>query len=279
MKKACVIGWPISHSRSPLIHGYWLRQLGIDGSYERIPVQPESLAAFLRDLSLNGYSGCNVTIPHKEEAFSCVEPADQHTTRLRAVNTVYIRDGRLLGTNTDGEGFIRNLRSQAPDIVLANQKAVLLGAGGAAASITSALLEENVAEICIVNRSPERSLALRERFGPRLKAQDWEQRSDVLDGARLLVNTTSLGMTGQPALEIDLRRLGNDAVVSDIVYVPLQTALLKQARAMGLCTVEGLGMLLHQAVRGFELWFGTRPEVTRELYQLVARDIDPEFSA
>lgn len=275
MKKACVIGWPISHSRSPLIHGYWLRKYGIDGNYDRIPVEPERLDRFLFTLSDQGFEGCNITIPHKERAFELIVPADHSTRRLRAVNTVYVRDARLLGTNTDGEGFIRNLQSRVEDPGLHNAKAVILGAGGAAAAIASALLDEGVEQIDIVNRSFERAEALQRRFGKALHPVSWDHRSETIEDARLLVNTTSLGMTGQPPLDLDLGRLADSAIVADIVYTPLRTALLHRAESRGLRVIEGLGMLLHQAVRGFELWFGVRPEVTQELYQLVADDIMP----
>ena len=278
MKRACVIGWPISHSRSPLIHGHWIRTYGLDADYSRVPVRPEELRGFLMGLEENGYVGCNVTIPHKEQAFAMVEPADDRTVRLQAVNTVYVREGRLLGTNTDAEGFVQSLRSQIHGLALANQRAVRLGAGGAAASIAAALLDEGMTEIAVVNRSPERSHALRQRLGNRLLPVPWEDRSATLEGCSLLVNTTSLGMSGQPPLEIDLHRLSYGAIVSDIVYSPLDTALLQQARHRGLRTAEGLGMLLHQAVRGFELWFGVRPEVTPSLYDIVARDIDPDYA-
>lgn len=275
MKRACVIGWPISHSRSPIIHNYWLRLYGISGSYDRRPVAPDALAEFLNGLAASGYVGCNVTLPHKEAAFSLVRPADPTTERLAAVNTIYVRDRQLLGTNTDGEGFVLGLKSQVQDFEFRNVKAVILGAGGAAAAICAALIAEGVSEVCVLNRTPTRSEALQRRFGPPLRVCDWEARSDSLEGASLLVNTTTLGMTGQPELDIRLDRLGHDAVVSDIVYSPLHTPLLRLASGRGLRIADGLGMLLHQAVRGFELWFGRRPEVTPELYNLVARDIEP----
>lgn len=278
MKKACVIGWPISHSRSPLIHNYWLKQLGITGTYERVPVEPSKLAEFFSNLAANGYAGCNVTLPHKEQAFQLVEPADESTQRLGAVNTVYVRDDQLHGTNTDGEGFVNNLESSCPGFDIRNTRAVLLGAGGAAMAIASALLQHGASEIVMANRSIERAEKLRERFGPAIKPLEWSQRSAQLSESDLLVNTTSLGMKGQPELTIDLSRLSAKAVVSDIVYVPLRTALLEQAAARGNPVVEGLGMLLHQAVRGFELWFGVRPTVTPDLHDLIARDVDPGYT-
>lgn len=277
MRKACVIGWPIGHSRSPLIHGYWIAQYRLDATYTKVGVPPDELATFLSTLKDRGFSGCNVTLPHKEAAYHLVDIADEHTRRLGAVNTVFMRDGKTLGTNTDGEGFINNLRHSLPGIELKEKMAVVLGAGGAAASICGALLECNVSKIAVVNRSIDRANALCQRFGTHLFPVPWTDRDTVLDGCGLVVNTTSLGMTGQPPLDIGLDRLPQSAIVTDIVYSPLRTPLLVQAAKRGHRVVEGLGMLLHQAVRGFELWFGTRPEVTNELYDIVARDIDPDF--
>jgi shikimate dehydrogenase len=278
MIKACVIGWPISHSRSPMIHGYWLKQHGIDGSYTRQPVEPGSLPAFVETLRANGFAGCNVTLPHKEAMFRLVTPADDSVKRLQAVNTVYWSDGRWRGTNTDGEGFINSIKAGAPALALRGSRAVLLGAGGASVAIVNALLENGVREIAITNRSAEKTEALAARFGSALKPHDWSVRNDLLADAALLVNTTSLGMTGQPPLDIDLAKLSDKTVVTDIVYSPMRTALLNDAAARGNTVVEGLGMLLHQAVRGFQLWFGVRPEVTSELYRLVANDIDPDYA-
>lgn len=277
MIKACVIGWPISHSRSPLIHGYWLKQHGIDGSYTRQPVEPTALGTFLGCLSANGYAGCNVTIPHKENAFRLVTPADQSTERLGAVNTVFLRNGQILGTNTDGEGFINSLQKSAPGVSLANARAVVLGAGGASLAVVNAILEQGAAEVVVVNRTIEKAEQLRMRWGPRVMPIAWDRAAEQLSECTLLVNTTSLGMTGQPELEVDLSRLESSAVVTDIVYTPLRTKLLEDAARRGHTVVEGLGMLLHQAVRGFSLWFGVTPAVTQELYSLVARDIDPGY--
>ena len=277
MIKACVIGWPISHSRSPLIHGYWLQQHGIDGSYTRQPVEPDALASFLGSLAAEGYAGCNVTIPHKENAFRLVTPADETTARLGAVNTVFLRDGKVHGTNTDGEGFINSLLQSAPGVSLQNQRAVVLGAGGASLAIVNALLERGASEVAVANRTIEKADLLRARFGPRVVPVAWEKVAYQLSDCSLLVNTTSLGMKGQPELELDLSRLTGSAVVSDIVYVPLRTKLLSDAARRGNTIVEGLGMLLHQAVRGFSLWFGVTPQVTPELHALVAQDIDPGY--
>jgi len=274
MIKACVIGWPITHSRSPVIHGFWLKHYGIDGSYGRVPVRPDDLPQFIAGLTANSYAGCNVTIPHKEQVFAMVEPGNDLTRRLGVVNTVYRRDGRLMGISTDGEGFIANLRASLPQLLLKGGRAVMLGAGGAAMAIAGALIAEGIIELVVANRSSERTENLHRKFGPVIAPARWEDRSSVLEGASLLVNTTSLGMTGQPALDISLDRLPVQAVVTDIVYAPLRTALLEDAAKRGHPVVEGLGMLLHQAVPGFELWFGKRPVVTRELYDLVVADIE-----
>lgn len=277
MIKACVIGWPISHSRSPLIHGYWLKQNGIDGSYVRQPVEPSALDAFIANLASAGLAGCNVTLPHKEAVFDLVTPADDSTERLGAVNTVYLRDGKVLGTNTDGEGFLNNLRSAVPGLTLANARAVVLGAGGASLAVVNTLLEQGASEVAVANRTRDKAEQLRRRFGNRVTAIDWAEATDHLGECSLLVNTTSLGMKGQPELTIDLSRLSRTAIVTDIVYTPLRTKLLSDAAAQGNLVVEGLGMLLHQAVPGFALWFGVTPRVTDELHDLVARDIDPDF--
>jgi shikimate dehydrogenase len=277
MIKACVIGWPIAHSRSPLIHGYWLKAYGIDGSYTRIPVEPQNLQAFIEGLQANGFAGCNVTMPHKEEVFRLVTVADEQTRRLGSLNTVYVEKGTLYGTSTDGPGFLENLKSAIPALDLRNRKAVLLGAGGSAAAIAGHLLAEGVAELCIVNRSLARAQAIADRFGSGIRPSSWDRRATELSEASLLVNTTSLGMAGQPPLDISLESLPSGAVVADIVYTPLVTDFLKAAQAAGHPIVTGLGMLLHQAVPGFEKWFGRRPVVTRELYDLTARDIDPGY--
>jgi shikimate dehydrogenase len=274
--KACVIGWPISHSRSPIIHGYWLQKHKINGVYTREPVEPGRLPAFFDSFVKSGYAGCNVTLPHKETAFGLVQPADDATRFLGAVNTVYVRDGAVLGTNTDGEGFINSLEAGAPNLQFEGSRVVVLGAGGAALAIVNALLMKGAAEIVVLNRSAAKSKALSERFGTRVISADWSLRSALIGDCSLLVNATSLGMKGQPELDIEMHRLDRKAVVTDIVYTPLHTSLLNNAARRGNTVIEGLGMLLHQAVRGFELWFGTRPSVTAELYDLVARDIDPE---
>jgi shikimate dehydrogenase len=273
MKKACVIGWPIAHSRSPLIHGYWLRTLGIEGSYEKVPVRPEGLASFLRNLESNGYAGCNVTIPHKEAAYAVMDSVDDCARKLGAVNTVYVRSGKLFGTSTDGEGFLASLKSKFPELSLNDIKAVILGAGGSARSIIPSLQDAGAGQIVVVNRSLDRAERLCADMGQGMEAAPWSSFSEALRDAALLVNTTSLGMKGEPDLVVDFKALPRTAVVADIVYVPLETAFLRGARAAGYRTLGGLGMLLHQAVRGFELWFGIRPAVTAELEQLVMQDV------
>ncbi|MCA3561338.1 MAG: shikimate dehydrogenase [Aestuariivirga sp.] len=278
MTKACVIGWPISHSRSPLIHGYWLKLHGINGSYTRQPVEPSSLADFIGRLEGAGYAGCNVTIPHKEAVFGLVTRADASTERLGAVNTVYLHNGKILGTNTDGEGFINSLKQGAPGLELANSRALVLGAGGASLAVVNAILEQGANEVAVANRTREKADQLRMRFGERVLPIRWDEAEDHLAECSLLVNTTSLGMKGQPDLDLRLTRLPQKAVVTDIVYTPLRTRLLDEAAARGNIVSEGLGMLLHQAVRGFSLWFGVMPQVTPELHDLVARDIDPAFA-
>jgi shikimate dehydrogenase len=268
---ACLIGWPAAHSRSPLIHHYWLRKLGIEGGYSIESVPPEGFAEFVLHLSAHGYRGANVTIPHKERALLLTEP-DARARAVGAANTLYY-DGELLrSTNTDIEGFLNNLDAAAPgwDRV---QHALVLGAGGSSRAVLFGLLERGIGRIALANRSIERAQGLADLFGPRVVPIAWDQIDRALPGAGLLVNTTSLGMKGQPPLEIDLSLLPADAVVADLVYVPLDTPLLSAARARGLRTADGLGMLLHQAVRGFELWFGTRPQVTPELRALVETDL------
>ncbi len=272
-QKACVIGWPIKHSRSPLIHGFWLEKYGVSGSYEKIAVAPENLSQFLKDMSKNGFQGCNVTIPHKEKVFKEVFVNDVLTKRIGAVNTVFTEGGELLGLNTDGYGFISNLKSGVKSWNSAGKSAMIIGAGGAARAIIAILLEDGVERIDLVNRTPSRASALAKEFGDRVHAYGFDEMSSCLRKADLLINTTSLGMTGQPPLEISLESLSSLSVVTDIVYDPLETDLLKQAKSNGNPTVDGLGMLLHQAVPGFEKWFGIRPEVTEELRQLIVDDL------
>ena len=273
MKKACVIGWPIEHSRSPLIHNYWLKKHGINAIYEKKAVEPENVARFIAGLALSEFVGCNVTIPHKESAFQAVAETDKIARRLGAVNTVYVRNGKVCGTNTDGEGFIASLRQQHPDVSLQGNTATVIGAGGAAKAIIGALIDEGVTRIGIINRTRERILGLQEQFGSQIIEINETAAEQALATSDLLINTTSLGMEGGTALALDMRYLKPGALVADIIYAPLETALLTKAKERGHPVLGGLGMLLHQAVRGFELWFGVKPEVTKELYDLVAADV------
>jgi shikimate dehydrogenase len=271
--KACVAGWPVDHSRSPLIHSYWLRNLGIEGVYERAPVPPGAFAAFAERIGQGDLVGANVTIPHKEAAFAACDWVTANAADLGAVNTLWRDNGRLCGDNTDVAGFLANLDEQAPEWRDRTRSAVVLGAGGAARAITRGLISSGFERIVVANRTFDRADRLADQYGGGAKSAPWSALPDLLAEADLLVNTTSLGMVGQPALEIDLAPLDARAIVADIVYIPLETPLLAAARSRGLCAVEGLGMLLHQAAPGFERWFGVRPAVTRELRALIADDI------
>lgn len=279
IKRACVIGWPVSHSRSPLIHGYWLGKYGILGSYDRHAVPPGTVKEFLDGLGDMGYLGCNVTLPHKETVFDLVNIADEPTRRLGVVNTVFSRNGELWGTSTDGDGFLASVESAIENWQVSGRNIMLLGAGGAARSIAGTLVARGAAQVQVANRTLERAESLRKDFGKRIAPLAWDAAPPALAEVDLLVNTTSLGMTGQPPLQIDLAKLPGAAVVSDIVYVPLETAFLRSARERGNRTVGGLGMLLHQAVRGFELWFGMKPEVTEDLYGFIAESIEKGYRA
>jgi shikimate dehydrogenase len=270
-RAACLIGWPAAHSRSPLIHHYWLRTLGIEGGYNIEAVPPEGFAEFVLHLSTHGFVGANVTLPHKERALALSTP-DDRARAVGAANTLWYEGPELRSTNTDIEGFINNLDACAPgwDRV---EDALVLGAGGSSRAVIFGLIERGIKRVHLANRTIERARALADQFGASVHPVAWDGFGDLLPRAGLLVNTTSLGMHGQPALELDVGRLPPHAVVADLVYVPLQTPLLAAARSHGLKTADGLGMLLHQAVRGFELWFGRRPEVTAELRELVEADL------
>lgn len=273
-KAACVVGWPASHSRSPLIHQYWMHKYNIDAEYRKEAIPPDQFADFIGHLRERGYVGCNVTVPHKQAAME-LTMADDRARAVGAANTLWFDGDKLRSTNTDVEGFLANLDQMTPGWDRGLESAVVLGAGGGARAVVFALLQRDVQHIHVVNRSPERAEALREQFGARVRVAQWGEMTGLLGGAGLLVNTTSLGMVGLPKMEINLR-CQPSMVVADLVYVPLQTDLLAAARDKGLRTADGLGMLLHQAVRGFELWFGVKPEVTPELRKLIEDDLIAE---
>jgi shikimate dehydrogenase len=269
-KLSGVMGWPVGHSRSPRLHGYWLEQLGIDGAYVPLAVAPHDFAHVLRALPLMGFRGANVTVPHKEQALILVDEVDPLARRIGAVNTLVVRDdGSIEGRNTDAFGFLENLYRGAPAWQPQAGPAVVLGAGGAARAVCAALVDAGVPEIRLVNRSLPRAEQVAADIGGMISVMGWDDAAGALDGAALLVNTTTLGMTGQPPLPIDLAALPTHAVVSDIVYAPLMTELLAAAKKRGNTVVDGLGMLLWQAVPGFEAWFGVRPEVTAGLRDFV----------
>jgi shikimate dehydrogenase len=270
-RAACLIGWPAAHSRSPLIHHYWLRTLGIEGGYNIEAVPPEGFAEFVLHLSTHGFAGANVTIPHKERALVLSKP-DARARAVGAANTLWYEGGELRSTNTDVEGFINNLDACAPGWDKAGD-VLVLGAGGSSRAVVFGLAERGIPRIHLANRTLARAEALAVLFGAQVHAVAWDAIGDLLPRMGVVVNTTSLGMHGQPALDLDAGQLPPHAVVADLVYVPLQTPLLAAARAHGLKTADGLGMLLHQAVRGFELWFGQRPQVTSELRALVEADL------
>jgi len=274
MKKACVIGWPISHSRSPLIHGYWLQSMGLEGAYTKEAVEPHNVARFLGALAANGFSGCNVTVPHKEAALAAAEIIDPSAAAVGAANTLWIENDRLHAANTDTYGFMTYLSACAPQWQDQPAPVAILGAGGAARAIVYGFLEAKVPHVRVFNRSLDRAEELVRHFGPRVSAHPWDDRNAKVSDCCVLVNTTSVGMKGEGSLGIDMSKLSRSCVVADIVYVPLETGLLRDAKAAGLATVDGLGMLLHQAVPGFENWFGERPAVTRELYDLIAADVE-----
>ncbi len=278
-KKAFVTGFPVKHSRSPMIHGYWLRQFGIDGIYQAHAVEPEHFTLFMQQLKSgeSGYVGGNVTIPHKEAAYRLSDKPDEIAEELGAANTLWLEEGKVCATNTDGRGFLANLDQCHPGWEgheNSARRAVILGAGGAARAIIQAVRDRGFREVHVVNRTLSRAEEMRDRFGPRIHAHPMGALPEVLDGATLFVNTTSLGMDGEAAPAIDFTRMAAEGVVTDIVYVPLITSLLRQALEQGRPVVDGLGMLLHQAVPGFEKWFGRRPEVDDTLRALIIADME-----
>jgi shikimate dehydrogenase len=274
VKRACVIGWPVEHSRSPMIHRYWLSLYRLDGAYEKEAVPPEEARAFMRSLHEHGYVGANVTLPHKLLALEASDVADDAARAIGAANTLWLDgEGKLNASNTDAYGFMTNLAEQAPRWNETRRPVVVLGAGGAARAVLYGLIEAGAAKVLLANRSRARADDLASAFPRRVEVVDWEARGRTLGGCGLLVNTTNLGMTGQAPLPLDLEMLPADAVVADIVYSPLATPLLAAARKRGNIAVDGLGMLLYQAVPGFERWFGVRPEVTPALRAHVAASL------
>jgi shikimate dehydrogenase len=271
--RACVIGWPVAHSRSPLIHRFWLESLKVAGSYELAAVAPADFPDFVGNLDLHGFVGANVTLPHKQTAFGLCDVKLPAAERLKAVNTLWIETGKLCGDNTDCTGFLGALDQDAPEWDRNPCTALVLGAGGAARAIVHALQLRKMTLIFLVNRTRENAEKLATDFGTPVEVVDFGDLPDAMASAQLLVNTTSLGMRGQPPLTLDLTPLPPHAIVSDIVYVPLETSLVKAAKTRGLRAVSGIGMLLHQAVPGFERWFGKKPRVTAELRGLVEADI------
>ena len=273
-KRAFVTGYPIKHSRSPLIHGHWLERFGIVGSYQALEVAPDDFGAFIAELkSGNGFVGGNVTIPHKESAYRLADRPDEIAQELGAVNTVWLEDGVLHASNTDGFGFTSNLDASHPGWDKTS-RAVVLGAGGASRAVIQALRDRGISEIHVLNRTVERAKELRNRFGAQVYAHPLQALEEVSTGAGLFVNTTSLGMEGGEVPDIDFSRMCSGAVVTDIVYVPLKTPILKMAERQGYTTVDGLGMLLHQARPGFEKWFGQKPKVDETLRSLIIADMD-----
>ena len=271
---AGVIGWPVAHSLSPRLHGYWLNRYGIDGAYVPLSVMPKQLADALAALPKLGFAGVNVTVPHKEAALQAVTRASNHARRIGAINTIFVEpDGTLFGDSTDGAGFMDNLKGGCCDWSVTNGPGVVIGAGGAARAICVALIDGGIPQLRLINRSRSRAETLVSDIGGPIDVVSWEDRSAALEGAALLVNTTSLGMVGSSLLCLDLSPLPGRALVTDIVYNPLQTDLLTKAIRRGNPVVDGLGMLLHQARPGFAAWFGVEPEVTPELRAFVLQGL------
>lgn len=265
-KLAGVMGWPIGHSLSPQLHGFWLKTYEIKGSYVPLAVSPDHFEAAVRSLAKLGFAGVNVTVPHKEAALQVVDQVDPIAARIGAVNTVFVQDdGSLVGTNTDAVGFMENLKEGAPDWDATSGPAVVLGAGGAARAVVASLVDAGVPEVRLINRTLSRAQSLSESIGGPVSVYNWSQAAALLDGATLVVNTTTLGMAGQPPMQLELDDLPGNAIVTDIVYTPLLTPLLARAKANNYKIVDGLGMLLHQAVPGFSGWFGKTPTVTDDL--------------
>lgn len=272
--QAYVIGYPVKHSRSPQIHRYWLEKYNLAGTYDLAELKPEELEGFIASLHQPENAGTNVTIPYKQDVLEFLDEIDQDARDVGAVNTIYKREGKLLGTNTDVYGFLANLAQGAPNWQETTKTVLIIGAGGAARAILTAMKQASISNIYIANRTIDRAQNLANDIHKAAKPISMDAVEDILPTADLIINTTSLGMAGQPPLELDVSLLPAHAIVSDIVYSPLKTDLLVRAKARGLVSVEGLGMLLYQAVRGFELWFGVRPDVTPELYQIIEKSME-----
>ena len=267
---AGVMGWPVAHSRSPVIHNHWIRQYGLKGAYGLFPVAPHNIDDAIRGLKALGLAGCNITIPHKVEAMKRMDWVDPLAQRMGAINTIVVQpDGALHGFNNDGFGFIQSLRDEKPDWRADKGPITVLGAGGAARAIVLSLIDEGATEIRLINRTHAKASALAQEFGKVVTAYDWSARHDALAGCALLINTTNQGMHGQPDLELQLDQLPTTALVADAIYIPLETSLLAQARQRGNTGVNGLGMLLNQARPAFKAWFGVMPEITQELRQAI----------
>ncbi len=267
---AGVMGWPVAHSRSPVIHNHWIRQYGLNGAYGLFPVEPQNIDDAIRGLKALGLAGCNITIPHKVEAMKRMDWVDPLARRMGAINTIVVQaDGALHGYNNDGFGFIQSLRDDKPDWRADAGPITVLGAGGAARGIVLSLIDEGASEIRLINRTRAKADALAQEFGQVVTAYDWSERHDALAGCALLINTTNQGMHGQPDLDLQLDQLPTSALVADAIYIPLETSLLAQARQRGNTGVNGLGMLLNQARPAFKAWFGVMPEITPELRQAI----------
>ena len=271
---AGVMGWPVMHSRSPMLHNYWFKQHGLAGTYVPLAIRPEGLAAALRALQPLGFAGCNLTIPHKQQAMSIVDEVDTVGKRIGAISCVVVRaDGSLAGSNNDCYGFVHSLKQERPGWRADAGPVTVIGAGGGSRAVCYGLAQEGAKEIRLVNRTLERAQGIADEFGGPIRALPWDQRHDALEGAAMVVNTTSNGMVGQPALDVRLDRLPKSALVADIIYIPLETPFLAAARKRGNPTMNGLGMLLHQARPAWKAWFGVEPEVTPELRAMVEKTI------
>lgn len=274
MMKACVIGWPIGHSRSPLIHNYWLQRYGIAGSYERLAVAPAGLEGFFARIRSGEFAGCNVTLPHKETAMAYLDRHGEEARAAGSVNTVYWDGPVLVGDSSDGAGFAESVMASVKGFAWTGCKVLVLGAGGSARAVIAGLLQRKARKVTVWNRTPQRAAALAQAFGEKVSAAGKDSIVGAAREADVIVNTTSAGLAGTPPLDFPFDGISEKKIVADIVYVPLVTPFLQQARTAGHVIVPGLGMLLHQAAPGFERWFGVRPEVTQQLHDLVARDIE-----